>query len=78
MTNPDQHDQDQQREHEDARRGGLVRRVLNQGPSPEQRLEELLAHRRTELEEHAARLREPSSSGVKSSSATREHPSSAC
>jgi hypothetical protein len=58
MTNPDQHDQDQQREHEDARRGGLVRRVLNQGPSPEQRLEELLAQRRTELEEHATRLRE--------------------
>ena len=52
-TNPDQHD-----EQEDARRGGLVRRVLNQGPSPEERLEELLAQRRCELDEHAARLRE--------------------
>src|SRR5262245_48676946 len=54
MTSPDQHDQ----EHDEARRSGLVRRVLNQGPSPEQRLEELLAQRRTELDEHAARLRE--------------------
>jgi hypothetical protein len=53
MNSPDEHD----REHEDARRGGLVRRVLNQGPNPEQRLEELLAQRRRELDEHAARLR---------------------
>jgi len=52
MTDPGQHESDE------ARRGGLVRRVLNQGPSAEQRLEELLAQRRTELEEHAARLRE--------------------
>ncbi len=52
MTSPDQHEND------DERRGGLVRRVLNQGPSAEQRLEELLAQRRTELEAHAARLRE--------------------
>ena len=52
MTSPDQHESD------DARRGGLVRRVLSQGPSAEQRLEELLAQRRSELEEHAARLRE--------------------
>ena len=54
MTSPDQHDH----EHEETHRGGLVRRVLNQGPTPEQRLEELLAHRRQELDEHAARLRE--------------------
>ena len=52
MTDPGQHESD------DARRGGLVRRVLSQGPSAEQRLEELLAQRRIELEEHAARLRE--------------------
>src|SRR5262245_53450472 len=52
MTDPGQHESDE------ARRGGLVRRVLNQGPSAEQRLEELLAQRRSELEEHAARLRE--------------------
>ena len=52
MTSPDQHESD------DVRRGGLVRRVLNQGPSAEQRLEELLAQRRSELEAHAARLRE--------------------
>jgi hypothetical protein len=52
MTSPD-HD-----ETAEAPRGNLVRRVLNQGPSPEQRLEELLAKRRTELDEHAARLRE--------------------
>jgi hypothetical protein len=54
MTSPDQHESD----NDDARRGGLVRRVLNQGPSAEQRLEELLAQRRTELDAHAARLRE--------------------
>jgi hypothetical protein len=58
MTSPDQHDHDHEEEHGEPRRGGLVRRVLNQGPSPEQRLEELLARRREELEEHAARLRE--------------------
>src|SRR6187549_3646916 len=52
MTDPGQHESDA------ARRGGLVRRVLNQGPSAEQRLEELLAQRRTELDAHAARLRE--------------------
>ena len=39
-------------------RGGLVRRVLSPGPSPEERLEELLAHRRRELDEHARRLHE--------------------
>jgi DNA repair exonuclease SbcCD ATPase subunit len=52
MTHPDQQG------NEEERRSGLVRRVLNQGPSPEQRLEELLAQRRTELDLHAARLRE--------------------
>jgi DNA repair exonuclease SbcCD ATPase subunit len=54
MNSPDERD----REHDEARRAGLVRRVLNQGPSPEQRLEGLLAQRRRELEEHAARLRD--------------------
>jgi multidrug efflux pump subunit AcrA (membrane-fusion protein) len=57
MTSPDQHDHDAEQE-EPRRGGGLVRRVLNQGPSPEQRLEELLARRREELDEHAGRLRE--------------------
>ena len=52
MTSSDQHENDE------ARRGGLVRRVFSQGPGAEQRLEELLAQRRGELEEHAARLRE--------------------
>ena len=52
MTTPDQN------ENEEARGGGLVRRVLNPGPSAERRLEELLARRRAELDEHAARLRE--------------------
>src|SRR4029453_11504992 len=54
MNSPDEHEH----EAEETRRAGLVRRVLNQGPSPEQRLEELLAQRRLELEEHAARLRD--------------------
>jgi len=36
----------------------LVRRVLAAGPTPEERLEQLLAERRHELEEHAARLDE--------------------
>ena len=52
MTTPGQN------ENEEARGGGLVRRVLNPGPSAEKRLEELLAQRRAELDEHAARLRE--------------------
>ncbi len=42
----------------DERRGGIVRRVLSPGPNPEERLEELLAARRRELDEHAARLHE--------------------
>ncbi len=36
--------------------GALVRRVLSSGPTPEERLEELLAERRRELDEHAARF----------------------
>ena len=36
--------------------GGLVRRVLSPGPTPEERLEELLAERRRELDETAARF----------------------
>lgn len=40
------------------RKGSLVRRVLSPGTSPEARLEELLAVRRSELEVHAERLRE--------------------
>ena len=52
MTSADQHDQEQER------RSGLVRRVLGSGPSPQERLEELLVQRRRELEEHADRLRE--------------------
>ena len=52
MTSPDQQD------NEEARRGGLVRRVLNPGPSAEQQLEEIIAQRRSELDAHAERLRE--------------------
>ena len=51
MTSPDQHENDEAKP-------GLVRRVLNPGPNAEKRLEELLAQRRTELDAHAARLRE--------------------
>ena len=42
--------------HDDERRGGLVRRVLSAGPNPEERLEELLAKRRRELDAHAEQL----------------------
>lgn len=52
MTSPEDHS------HDDEPRGGLVRRVLSYGPSAEDQLEQLLAQRRTELEEHAARLHE--------------------
>jgi hypothetical protein len=45
-------------ESSEERRGSLVRRVLSPGANPEQRLEELLAARRSELEEHAERLHE--------------------
>jgi chromosome segregation ATPase len=41
---------------EDDRRGGLVRRVLSSGANPEERLEELLAQRRLELDAHAEQL----------------------
>jgi hypothetical protein len=41
---------------DDERRAGLVRRVLNSGPNPEERLEELLAQRRRELDAHAEQL----------------------
>ncbi len=51
MSTPD-HDRSNER------RGGLVRRVLSSSANPEERLEELLAIRRGELDEHAARLRE--------------------
>jgi hypothetical protein len=52
MTSPDQHESDEDR------RGGLVRRVFASGPTAQYRLEELLAQRRSELDAHAARLRE--------------------
>jgi chromosome segregation ATPase len=56
MMNADRHEDQHERSEES--RAGLVRRVLGAGPSPEERLEELLAQRRSELEEHAARLRD--------------------
>jgi len=43
-------------EHHDDGLGKLVRRVLSPGPTPEERLEELLAERRRELDETAARF----------------------
>jgi len=59
VTNPDRHDRAADRgsspETGDGL-GGLVRRVLAPGPSPEERLEQLLAERRRELDEHAARF----------------------
>ena len=41
---------------EDDGLGGLVRRVFSPGPTPEERLEDLLAERRRELDETAARF----------------------
>src|SRR5688500_8607393 len=41
---------------EEDRRGGIVRRVLASGTNPEERLEELLAQRRRELDAHAEQL----------------------
>lgn len=38
--------------------GGIVRRALSTGPSQEERLEEVIAERRRELDEHAARFDE--------------------
>jgi hypothetical protein len=43
---------------DEERRGGIVRRVLSPGQNPEERLEELIAERRRELDEHAQRLHE--------------------
>jgi hypothetical protein len=51
MSSPDQNPSEE-------RRSGLVRRVFTAGSNPEARLEELLAARRQELDEHAERLRE--------------------
>jgi hypothetical protein len=50
MTSTDQSRDD------DRRGGGLVRRVLSSGPNSEERLEELLAQRRRELDAHAEQL----------------------
>jgi hypothetical protein len=41
---------------DDERRSGIVRRVFSSGTNPEERLEELLAERRKELDAHAAEL----------------------
>jgi chromosome segregation ATPase len=49
MTSPDPSS-------EEERRGGLVRRVLASGSNPEERLEEMLAQRRRELDAHAEQL----------------------
>lgn len=59
MTNPDRHDRAADRGSSPETTDGLgrlVRRVLTPGPSPEERLEQLLAERRRELDEHAARF----------------------
>ena len=58
MTHADPHDHPVDREPAETADGlgGLVRRVLTPGPSPEERLEQLLAERRRELDEHAARF----------------------
>jgi hypothetical protein len=50
MTSPDHPSSEAER------RGGLVRRVLASGSNPEERLEEMLAQRRRELDAHAAQL----------------------
>jgi hypothetical protein len=58
VTHPDRHDDPADREPPETPDGlgGLVRRVLTPGPTPEERLERLLAERRRELDEHAARF----------------------
>jgi hypothetical protein len=58
VTNPDHQDHPADRGSSETSDGfgGLVRRVLTPGPTPEERLEELLAERRRELDEHAARF----------------------
>jgi len=60
MTHADPQDRPTDRGSQDATDGigGLVRRVLTPGPSAEERLEQLLADRRRELDEHAARFDE--------------------
>lgn len=58
MTHPDRQDPPADRGLSETTDGfgGLVRRVLTPGPTPEERLEELLAERRRELDEYAARF----------------------
>ncbi|MDH4102735.1 MAG: hypothetical protein OEV29_05065 [Thermoleophilia bacterium] len=58
MTHPDRKDPPADRRSSETTDGfgGLVRRVLTPGPTSEERLEELLAERRRELDEHAARF----------------------
>lgn len=58
MTNPDHHHSADRESTSDPSEGlgGLVRRVFTPRPTPEERLEELLAERRRELDEHAARF----------------------
>jgi hypothetical protein len=58
VTHPDRHEHPADRGSPETSDGlgGLVRRVLTPGPTPEERLEELLAERRRELDEHAARF----------------------
>ena len=60
MSSPDQQSHSGRDASSDATDGlgGLVRRVLSSGSSPEERLEEILAERRRELDEHAARFDE--------------------
>ena len=75
MTSSDQHENDGRGE------AGLVRRVLNPGPSPEERLEELLAaapHASSTRTPHASASRSPSSSAARSCFATRVPRSSEC
>jgi hypothetical protein len=58
VTNPDHRRSAERESSSDAAEGlgGLVRRVFTPGPTPEERLEQLLAERRRELDEHAARF----------------------
>jgi hypothetical protein len=58
VTNPDHRRPAERESTSDAAEGlgGLVRRVFTPGPTPEERLEQLLGERRRELDEHAARF----------------------
>jgi hypothetical protein len=58
VTNPDHRRSDDRESTPDAGEGlgGLVRKVFTPRPTPEERLEALLAERRRELDEHAARF----------------------